>query len=184
MNVRLDRGAYGSSLLRGESAGNHRRGGKDNRRAHQYQSQQGRAYRAPAQRHPGRYLRPHAARRRPQRRSAELYRQHRRSGSGRGGRRSSNCTGSRPPKFESSLSPAASTISAGISTPPCRNSTTNIPRRCNGASDSARYRSGRRRTAENGAPGSPIKSSQRIWRPCIASTSNTTSCRARARSCI
>ena len=35
---------------------------QDHRRAHQHQSQQGRAHRPPAQRRPGRHVRPHAAR--------------------------------------------------------------------------------------------------------------------------
>ena len=55
-------------------------------RAHQHQSQQGRAHRPPAQRHPRRHLRPPAPRRRTQSRCAELHRQHRRAG-GRRGRR-------------------------------------------------------------------------------------------------
>ena len=63
LNVRLDRGYYGAGvLLRGEGASSWRHGRQDHRRAHQYQSQQGRAHRPSAQRHPRRHLRAHAAR--------------------------------------------------------------------------------------------------------------------------
>ena len=81
----------GSRLLRLESAGRRRRGAyaasrQNHRRAHQYQSQQSRPHRAPAQRHPRRHLRAHAAHRRPQSGSAELHRQYRRAGGRRGSR--------------------------------------------------------------------------------------------------
>ena len=63
-----------------------RRQRQDPGRAHQHQSQQGGAHRAPAQRHPGRHLRSPAAPRRPRGGRAELHRQHRRAGGRRGGR--------------------------------------------------------------------------------------------------
>ena len=59
---------------------------KDDGRAHQHQSQQGRAHRPSAQRRPGRHVRARAALRRPPRRGAELHRQHRRAGRRRGAR--------------------------------------------------------------------------------------------------
>ncbi len=63
-----------------------RRQRQDPGRAHVDQSQQGRAHRTPAQRHPRRHLRSSAARRRTHGRRAELHRQHRRAGGRRGGR--------------------------------------------------------------------------------------------------
>ena len=49
--------------------------------------------------------------------------------------------------------------------------------------NAARHRSRRRANSPNWRTWWPTPSSRRIWRPCCGSTSNTTCCRARARSC-
>ena len=85
INIRFDRGAYGAALLRGEEVAAACFRQQGDRRAHQHQSQQSRAYRPPSQCRFGRHFRPHAARARQSRRGAELHRQHRRAGCRRRG---------------------------------------------------------------------------------------------------
>ena len=108
--------------------------GKDHRRAHQHQSQQGRPYRASAQCRAGRYFRAHAARARPPRRGAELHRQHRRAGGRRRGRVSlSRKENARRCRGADRRRATVSTTSAGISTRGRRSITRTNPKRSRGA---------------------------------------------------
>ena len=161
-----------------------RRQRQNSGRAHQHQSQQGRAHRASAQRHSRRYLCSPAARGRSHSRRPELHRQHRRAGGRRGGRvhapgekvEAGNRGVDRvePALRLLLLGPLCASLAmvrAGQGEPEVR-----AARRCMPSSRAAtRW------------PRSPISSRRRccgaIWRPWTGSTSSTTSCRARARSC-
>ena len=89
---------------------------EDDGRAHQHQSEQGRAHRPPAQRRARRHVRAAAALRGPPRGSAELHRQHGRAGGRRRSRHSCSSSRNRSRKFARSPPRRNSITSAGTFT--------------------------------------------------------------------